>query len=649
MTSTASSDLTRRFFTLAGKLSMLDAATADALASECVTRTLSASQVAMQKGALSTVQVDILETLLHPNETIPGYEIQDIIGHGGMGVVYRALQKNLQRPVALKTVLLNQVAQSSAAARFEQEAMAVARLRHPHVITAFDFGRHEGRLYVALELVDGEDADKAVSRNGRFLEREALWIARQTASGLAHAAEEGVVHRDIKPSNLLLVKPPSGYPLPAGVRLVKIADFGLAFLSQDDESRTRLTSTNTTLGSPHYMAPEQLSGAAVDCRTDIYGLGATLYHLLAGRPPFAGQSLTQIITNKLTTPPADLAAERDDLHPETVELVRCMLAREPKDRVPDYTQLIDRIDKCLERLQTPAGTSSPKAGFGKTPSAADYSTAPLALPDISHGGSGAATGFSAMGRSESLAENVTSRIDSSRAPVPPPPALPKVSHASRGALWLVSILAAVAVPLCIGYSLWRGGYRPGPRDMVPSGSATWLFNGQHLDLSNTLGGQWKVVDHETLGRVLSGADGAFRFPFAAGIQQRPMAHYRLGLIARLEQAENVEIRFGQAQQGNGEVYCLVISADRVQLGERIPGKESLVEKAHLLPEGGSYTLHSIAIERHSGDFFVKFDDKELGAVPGRAEELPEVHLVVEGGPAYFADVQWEELKPPAGR
>ena len=171
--------------------------------------------------------------------------------------------------------------------RFEQEAQTVARLIHPHIITAFDFGKHAGRLYFAMEYVEGEDAERYVKRLHPLDERQVWMLIRQAASGLAHAAESGIVHRDIKPANMLLVTPPKGFPLPPGVPMVKIADFGLAFLSAEVNDRTRLTSEQSTLGSPHYMAPEQLNaGGVVDFRADLYSLGASAFHLLAGRAPF---------------------------------------------------------------------------------------------------------------------------------------------------------------------------------------------------------------------------------------------------------------------------------------------------------------------------------------------------------------------------
>src|SRR5262249_14289018 len=146
-----------------------------------------------------------------------------------------------QRPVALKTVLLSSMSDPNAIARFQQEAVAVARLRHPNIIAAYDFGRHAGRLFFVMELVEGEDLKNLIARNGALDEATVWGLARQVVAGLAHAAQEGIVHRDIKPANLLLVTPPTGFSLSPGLSMVKIADFGLASLNADEEAKAQLT------------------------------------------------------------------------------------------------------------------------------------------------------------------------------------------------------------------------------------------------------------------------------------------------------------------------------------------------------------------------------------------------------------------------
>src|SRR5205085_8565002 len=136
-------------------------------------------QLLVEKGMLDAVQVDALETLLRPGAVIPGYEILDLIGKGGMGAVYSARQKNLDRLVAIKTILLNRLGQAGAMARFEKEARVLARLRHPNIVTVYDFGCHEGRLYFVMELLDGVDLDREIAQQGRLDEATAWGLARQ--------------------------------------------------------------------------------------------------------------------------------------------------------------------------------------------------------------------------------------------------------------------------------------------------------------------------------------------------------------------------------------------------------------------------------------------------------------------------------------
>ena len=241
-------------------------------------------------------------------------------------------------------------------ARFEQEALAVARLRHPNIVAAYDFGRHQGRLYFVMELIEGIDVEKSIDQEGPLAEGVAWKLVRQAAAGLSHAASAGIIHRDIKPANLLLVEPPSGFELPGGLKMVKITDFGLAFLTRDVDVKTRLTQQNTAIGSPHYLAPEQLEGESFDHRVDIYSFGATAYHMLAGAAPFHSKTLPQIIASKLTSEYLDLQVDYSYVSGASADLVRRMTVREPAARIGDYSELIARIDSLkLDDAPRPAG------------------------------------------------------------------------------------------------------------------------------------------------------------------------------------------------------------------------------------------------------------------------------------------------------
>ncbi len=221
-----------------------------------------------------------------PSTALPqvaGYEILEVIGHGGMGVVYKARQVGLNRLVALKMILAGVNASPQELARFRTEAEAVAQLQHPSIVQIFEIGEQNGCPFLALEYVGG--GSLAEHLNGTPVGmRQAAELVLSLARAVHHAHEKGIVHRDLKPANVLLL--PDGTP--------KIADFGLAKRSEADQAHTQ---TGTILGSPSYMSPEQAAGHTdqVGPATDVYALGVILYELLTGRPPFKGASMLETI------------------------------------------------------------------------------------------------------------------------------------------------------------------------------------------------------------------------------------------------------------------------------------------------------------------------------------------------------------------
>jgi hypothetical protein len=204
---------------------------------------------------------------------LPGIEILERVGSGGMGVVYRARQMRLDRPVALKILAPDLIGDPSFARRFEREARALARLHHPHVVAVHDFGETEGLCWLVMEYVEGTSV-RELLQDGPLAPKEALRIIPQICEGLEYAHRQGVVHRDIKPENILLTAEGE----------VKIADFGLAKLA--DQKGGLLTGESQIMGTPHYMAPEQVQRPlTVDHRADIYSLGVVLYEMLTGELP----------------------------------------------------------------------------------------------------------------------------------------------------------------------------------------------------------------------------------------------------------------------------------------------------------------------------------------------------------------------------
>jgi eukaryotic-like serine/threonine-protein kinase len=285
---------------------------------------------------------DLNQTVITPPDWLPGYEMLSVVGAGGFGTVYKARQFKLDRVVAVKMVYLDPATQPALAARFENEAVTLGRLHHPNIVQVYDYGFHVGRMFIVMELLEGEDLGVRLKNTGKLSEQVAWSVARQAASALAHAASQGVIHRDVKPPNLVLLPSPTGFGLPPGVPLVKVTDFGLArtkwAVGADDG---RLTAPGTVLGTPLYMAPEQYRATAdQDHRIDIYALGATVFHALAGNPPFAGDNVWDVMAQKMERSPRSWPT----VSRESVALIEAMMAPDPADRIGNYEDLIARID-----------------------------------------------------------------------------------------------------------------------------------------------------------------------------------------------------------------------------------------------------------------------------------------------------------------
>ena len=221
-----------------------------------------------------------------PRQVLGDYEIFEELARGGMGIVYRARQRRLDRAVAVKVLRGGEFAGLEAQARFRTEAAAVARLQHPGIVAIHDVGEEDGVLWFSMDLVPGENL-AVQTRENPFPAPAAAECVRRVAEAVQHAHENGVLHRDLKPSNILL----------GGDAQPRVTDFGLArrIATDTTSGAAELTRTGQMLGSPGYAAPEQVLGGKADARTDVYGLGAVLYHLLTGRPPFQGPTLDSIL------------------------------------------------------------------------------------------------------------------------------------------------------------------------------------------------------------------------------------------------------------------------------------------------------------------------------------------------------------------
>jgi len=270
------------------------------------------------------------------------YRILDQLGQGGMGRVYKAMHRTMNRVVALK-VLAPQVVESERAQElFLREVQAAAQLSHPNIVMAFDANEQDGRHYLAMEYVDGPNLERYVMKHGSLPVGLACEIVFQTANGLQYAFEKGMIHRDIKPANLLLHQEPG-----ADTIQVKILDFGLARLhhpSEADGSESILMKQNTVMGTPDFLSPEQSRNLhATDIRSDLYSLGCTLYYLLTGRVPFPGGSTL----DKVIRQNGELAQPIEELRPDVPKHVRAivhqLLAKNPDDRFQTPDELMDAL------------------------------------------------------------------------------------------------------------------------------------------------------------------------------------------------------------------------------------------------------------------------------------------------------------------
>ena len=249
------------------------------------------------------------------------YRLERPLGHGGMASVYLGRDTELDRPVAVKILAENAAADDGLRERFVREARLAARLQHPNVVSVYDAGEDEGRPYIVMEHVEGETLSEVLGRRGRLPAEEARGLALQAARALAHAHAAGLVHRDVKPQNLLLRRDGT----------LKIADFGIARAAEG----TALTQAGTVLGTAAYLAPEQALGEDVTPAADVYSLGAVIYELLTGRPPYEFDSLADLADKQrrhAITPVRELVPE---VPRELEDVVMRSLARNPAYRPDD--------------------------------------------------------------------------------------------------------------------------------------------------------------------------------------------------------------------------------------------------------------------------------------------------------------------------
>ena len=318
----------------------------------------------------------------HLNKIGP-YLIEEQLGRGGMGTVYRAVHCKLKRTVALKLLPVARWSNVAAISRFEREMEAIGGLDHPHIVRASDAGEDQGMHYLVMDYVEGLDLSRLVNRLGSLPVAEACELVRQSALGLHYVHENGLVHRDVKPSNLMLAWDRGGRN--HGDASVQILDLGLALLGDEHlQDAGGLTSVGQLMGTLDYMSPEQgIDSHGVDHRTDIYGLGATLFKLLTGRAPYADprfSTLMKKMTALATKPAPSVGDIRDDLPEEIVTIVDRMLARDPDERFSSAADVASVLAPHAERADLTILLRRGLAAEDQEPEQPIIATRPSVLP-----------------------------------------------------------------------------------------------------------------------------------------------------------------------------------------------------------------------------------------------------------------------------
>ncbi|HYF48239.1 MAG TPA: protein kinase, partial [Planctomycetota bacterium] len=325
--------------------------------------------VLIRQRVITREQAAAVDRAMQGTSQLAGFEILEKVGQGGMGAVFRARQISMDRIVALK-ILPRKLAQDpKAKERFFREARLCASMNHLNLINGIDCGEAGGYTFFAMEFVEGETARKVLKTKGKIPVKECVDIIRQISTALDYAHSKKLVHRDVKPENIMIT--------PEGV--AKLCDLGLSRSISNSDEDASLTQAGQAVGTPYYISPEQARGEEVDARTDIYSLGATFYHLLAGKPPFEGASAAVIMAKHLTDTAPPLSNYCSDLDDGYVSIVSKMMAKSKDDRYATLKEVMADLDT-VERGGVPsaasfkASSSCPRPSSSGSPASAGRRT-----------------------------------------------------------------------------------------------------------------------------------------------------------------------------------------------------------------------------------------------------------------------------------
>src|SRR6478609_148590 len=289
------------------------------------------------------------------------YQLGDRLGSGGMSTVYKAVDRVLERTVAVKVLAEHLSDDEKFVARFRREALAVAKLIHPNIVQVYDTGVDHDRHYIVMEYVEGRSGAQLLQARGRLGPETAVEIGAQSCAGLEYAHRQGIIHRDVKPGNLMIIGGPAtpgnarstAHEPPTGEMGVKLTDFGIARASE----QTRITQVGSVVGTAAYLAPEQARGDEATPSSDVYSLGVVLYQFLTGRLPYEGASLAEMAVRQQSEQPLHPSSYNDHVPKAVGDAVLVALDSDPAHRFAGAGELADALRRGLTG-QSPAGTAA---------------------------------------------------------------------------------------------------------------------------------------------------------------------------------------------------------------------------------------------------------------------------------------------------
>ena len=626
-----------------------------------------ALEIAIRKGYLSRKQLEILNIFAEPESVVPGYRIDGFLGEGGVGVVYKATQLRMDRPVAIKTINHTAARNDLTPKRFEREARIIGQLRHPNIISAFDFGVHQEKLYLVMEFVDGIDAEKQLWEHSRFPESHAWYIARQVCHALDNAKQLGIIHRDIKPGNLILTEAPAGTPMPAGVPFVKVADFGLAKFS-DQQMDATITMEQSVSGTPFYMSPEQITASEVDHRSDIYSLGTTVWHLISGAPPVVGNGPLDVISSKMKLEDTWMELA-EGMSESGFQLLSKMCRHDREQRIDDYSELSQEIDGVINSLaqsQTvPVASSTAEFSSGakvmtiremaKTfsrngiSSDAESEEFIIAEPGVASDSFSATENFDS-GTSQQFSQTAEKANQQSKSN--------KRWHSP--ALWAVGLLGLLMLPAAFflfpklqsdnssanpELSIRTGD--PSPVQLSAfSGLPVYLFNGTAVDPTQRFTGTWEPArggEDGNEGTVLAGL-GTRDFR-CQNLQGQPMVNFRFVCGFRHHDSKLIDFKFINRDSNGVEDVLFEVSLTP-EMATLTAGESTRECELTQFDDDRSFGFHQFRIQAQPDYWRIEVDRDLLGEIekpPGFVGDDSLIQLSIQGdGSAHFEGVSFHE-------